>query len=93
MPADAAQARDALGDLLRHQLAAEAGLRSLRDVDLDAVGLAHDVHVPAEPAAEALDDDALGCRAHPPESGPPRPSCRRYRQAGGLGQRDLRRLR
>ena len=50
--------------LLRHQLAAEPRLRALRDVDLDAVGLPHDVDVPAEPAAEALDDDALGRLAH-----------------------------
>ena len=63
---DAAQARDVLGHLLRHQLAAEAGLRALGDVDLDAVGLAHDVDVPAEPAAEALDDDALRRLRAPP---------------------------
>ena len=61
---DPARPRDVLGHLLRHQLATEAGLGALRDVDLDAVGRAHGVHRPAEAPAEALGDHSLCSRAH-----------------------------
>ena len=80
-------------DLLRHQLAAEARLRALRDVDLDAVGLPHVVDVPAEPPAEALDDDALRGLAH---LGDQPAFARVVADVGerrGLRERDLRRLR
>ena len=80
-------------DLLGHELAAEARLRALRDVDLDAVGLAHDVGAPAQAAAEALHDDALGRLAHLGDQAALARVVADVGQRGGLGQRDLRRLR
>ena len=47
---DAPDGGKLLGHLLRHQLAAEAGLGPLADVDLEPVGPVHVVDVPAEPA-------------------------------------------
>ena len=55
-----ANARDLLGHLLGHELAAETGFRTLRDIDLEPVGALHVVNVPAEPAGKALIDDLLG---------------------------------
>ena len=60
-------------DLLHHELAAEAGLRTLGDVDLEPVRAVHVVDVPAEPPAEHLEDElARGASlrvAHPALAG------------------------
>ena len=57
---DAADRGQLRGHLLGHQLAAEAGLGALGDVDLEPVGALHVVDVPAQAPAQALEDELLG---------------------------------
>ena len=56
---DAADGGKLLRHLLRHELAAESGLRPLADIDLEPVRPVHVVDVPAEPAAQTLEDKLL----------------------------------
>ena len=60
---DAANTGDLLGDFLRHELPAKAGLGALGNIDLEGVGTQHVVDVPAEAPGKALQDDEVGLLA------------------------------
>jgi hypothetical protein len=57
---NAADAGEFRRHLLGHELAAEARLGALRDVDLQAVGALHVMDVPAQASAQALEDELFG---------------------------------